>query len=91
MTVSLLPTRGSTARPPVVLPLIVACALFMEQLDSTVVATALPAMARSLGENALTMNVAMTAYLLSLAVFIPASGWLADRFAGVAGYVLSLH
>ena len=80
MTVSLLPTRGSTARPPVVLPLIVACALFMEQLDSTVVATALPAMARSLGENALTMNVAMTAYLLSLAVFIPASGWLADRF-----------
>jgi MFS family permease len=63
----------------------------MEQLDPTVVATALPAMARSLGEDALTMNVAMTAYLLSLAVFIPASGWLADRFAGVAGFVLSLH
>src|SRR5476649_1243281 len=67
-------------RPPLVLPLIVACALFMENLDSTVVATALPAIARSLGQSPLTLNVAMTCYLLSLAVFIPASGWLADRF-----------
>jgi EmrB/QacA subfamily drug resistance transporter len=71
---------ASAARTPVVLPLMVACALFMEQLDSTVVATALPAMAHSLGESALTLNVAMTSYLLSLAIFIPASGWLADRF-----------
>src|SRR5579871_5675118 len=69
-----------TDRPPIVLPLIVACALFMENLDSTVVATSLPAMARSLGENPLTLNVAMTCYLMSLAIFIPASGWLADRF-----------
>ncbi len=69
-----------TDRPPLVLPLIVACALFMENLDSTVVATALPAMAQSLGQSPLTLNVAMTCYLLSLAVFIPASGWLADRF-----------
>ncbi|MEA2778684.1 MAG: hypothetical protein QOK29_228 [Rhodospirillaceae bacterium] len=67
-------------KPPIILPLIVACALFMEQLDSTVVATALPAIARSLGESPLTLNVAMTSYLLSLAIFIPASGWLADRF-----------
>jgi EmrB/QacA subfamily drug resistance transporter len=67
-------------RPPLVLPLIIACALFMENLDSTVVATALPAIARSLGQSPLTLNVAMTCYLLSLAVFIPASGWLADRF-----------
>jgi EmrB/QacA subfamily drug resistance transporter len=69
-------------RPPIVLPLIVACALFMENLDSTVVATALPAIARSLNQSPLTLNVAMTCYLLSLAVFIPASGWLADRFGG---------
>jgi EmrB/QacA subfamily drug resistance transporter len=66
-------------RPPVLLPLIIAFALFMENLDSTVVATALPAMARSLHESPLTLNVAMTSYLLSLAIFIPASGWLADR------------
>ncbi len=73
-----LPPRAD--RPPILLPLIVACALFMENLDSTVVATSLPAMARSLNENPLTLNVAMTCYLMSLAIFIPASGWLADRF-----------
>lgn len=61
-------------------PMIVACALFMENLDSTVIATALPAIARSLDENPLRLNLAITAYLLSLAVFIPVSGWMADRF-----------
>ena len=60
--------------------LIVASALFMEQLDSTVLSTALPDMARSFGADPLHMNVALTAYLLSLAVFIPVSGKIADRF-----------
>ena len=60
--------------------LIVACALFMQNLDSTVVSTALPAMARAFGADPVHMNVALTSYLLSLAVFIPASGWMADRF-----------
>jgi EmrB/QacA subfamily drug resistance transporter len=60
--------------------LIVACALFMQTLDGTVVATALPAMARAFGADPVHMNVALTSYLLSLAVFIPASGWMADRF-----------
>jgi EmrB/QacA subfamily drug resistance transporter len=64
----------------VLVPLIVACALFMQNLDSTVIATALPAIARSLGESPLRLNAAITSYLLSLAVFIPISGWLADRF-----------
>jgi EmrB/QacA subfamily drug resistance transporter len=68
------------ARPPLLIPLIVACALFMENLDSTVLATALPAIARSLDENPLRLNLAITAYLFSLAVFIPISGWVADRF-----------
>jgi EmrB/QacA subfamily drug resistance transporter len=62
------------------IPLIVACALFMENLDSTVLATALPAIARSLEESPLRLNLAITSYLFSLAVFIPASGWVADRF-----------
>ncbi len=64
----------------VMIPLVVACALFMENLDSTVIATALPSIAQSLGENPLHLNLAITSYLLSLAIFIPISGWMADRF-----------
>jgi EmrB/QacA subfamily drug resistance transporter len=63
-----------------VISLIVSCALFMQALDSTIIATALPTIARSMGETALRLNVAITCYLLSLAVFIPISGWTADRF-----------
>ncbi len=60
--------------------LIVASAMFMEQLDGTVLATALPTMARSFHTAPLRMNIALTAYLLTLAMFIPASGKLADRY-----------
>ena len=60
--------------------LIIASALFMEQLDSTVLATALPSMARTFGVAPLHMSAALTSYLLGLAVFIPASGFIADRF-----------
>lgn len=63
-----------------VTPLIVATALFMEQLDGTVLATALPAMAVDLHEDPVALKLALTAYLLSLAVFIPLSGWVADKF-----------
>jgi EmrB/QacA subfamily drug resistance transporter len=75
---SSMPLRLSLSRQTIV-PLIVACGLFMENLDSTVVATALPAIARTLNEDPLRLNLAITSYLLSLAVFIPLSGWLADR------------
>jgi len=61
-------------------PLIVGCALFMEMLDSTVISTALPAIAHSMHQSPIRLNLAITAYLLSLAVFIPISGWIADRF-----------
>jgi EmrB/QacA subfamily drug resistance transporter len=54
--------------------------MFMQNLDSTAIATALPTIARSLDESPLRLNVAITCYLLSLAVFIPISGWTADRF-----------
>ena len=60
--------------------IIVACALFMQNLDGTVIATALPAMARAFHADPVHMNVALTAYLFAVAVFIPASGWMADRF-----------
>jgi EmrB/QacA subfamily drug resistance transporter len=60
--------------------LIVACALFMQNLDSTVLSTALPNMATAFGADPVHMSVALTSYMLSLAVFIPASGWVADRY-----------
>src|SRR6185437_4606418 len=63
-----------------IIPLIVATALFMENMDSTVIATSLPAIAADIGTSPLTLKLAITSYLLSLAVFIPASGWTADRF-----------
>src|SRR5258707_7933058 len=63
-----------------IISLIVACAMFMQNLDSTIIATALPAIGSSIGESPLRLNVAITCYLLSLAVFIPISGWTADRF-----------
>jgi EmrB/QacA subfamily drug resistance transporter len=64
----------------VLVPLIVACALFMENLDATVLSTALPAIAQDLHNDPIQLKLALTSYLLTLAVFIPASGWLADRF-----------
>src|SRR5271156_1618745 len=63
-----------------IIPLIVAAALFMENMDSTVIATSLPAIAVDIGSSPLTLKLAITSYLLALAVFIPASGWTADRF-----------
>src|SRR5260370_35483300 len=66
--------------------LIVAVALFMENLDSTVIATSLPAIAADIGTSPLALKLAVTSYLLSLAVFIPMSGWTADRFGGRTGF-----
>jgi EmrB/QacA subfamily drug resistance transporter len=78
-----------------IVPLIIAVALFMENMDSTVIATSLPAIAADIGTNPLALKLAVTSYLLSLAVFIPASGWTADRFgartvfrAAIAVFVL---
>ena len=59
---------------------LVAAAFFMENLDSTVIVTALPQMARSFGTDPLGLNLGVTAYTLTVAVFIPISGWMADRF-----------
>ena len=60
--------------------LMVAVAFFMENLDGVVIVTALPQMARSLGVNAVDLNIGVTAYMLAAAVFIPLSGWMVDRF-----------
>jgi EmrB/QacA subfamily drug resistance transporter len=63
-----------------VVPLTIASALFMENLDSSIIATSLPAMARDFGVAPTALNLAITAYMASVAVFLPASGWVADRF-----------
>ncbi len=62
--------------------MIVASAIIMQQIDATVITTALPQMAISLHSDPVALSVAVTAYLLSVAVFIPVSGWAADRFGG---------
>ncbi|NVN88645.1 MAG: DHA2 family efflux MFS transporter permease subunit [Rhodopseudomonas sp.] len=72
------------------IPLIVAAALFMENMDATVIATSLPAIAADIGTSPLTLKLAITSYLLSLAVFIPASGWTADRFGARAVFSIAI-
>ncbi|SEQ09900.1 drug resistance transporter, EmrB/QacA subfamily [Faunimonas pinastri] len=70
----------TSSRSPVLAPLVVAGSSFMENLDGTVIATALPQMAHSFGASAVSLSIGVTAYLLTVAVFIPISGWMADRF-----------
>ena len=72
--------RGATGTVKRYLPWVVATALFMEQLDSTIVNTAVPTMAESLGVAPLSLKAVVASYIVSLAVGIPVSGWIADRF-----------
>src|SRR5580704_17005548 len=60
--------------------LIIATALFMENMDGTVISTSLPAIALDLHQDPIVLKLALTSYMFTLAVFIPASGWVADRF-----------
>lgn len=74
------PEATAQTRSSRVVPLVVAAALLMENLDSTVLTTAIPTIARELVTDPVHLKLALTAYLMSLAVFVPASGWMADRF-----------
>ncbi|PTV60424.1 MULTISPECIES: MFS transporter [Pseudomonas] len=71
---------AAPAVPNTGIALLVAVTFFMENLDATVIATALPQMARDFAENPVSLNIGISAYLLAVAVFIPLSGWVADRF-----------
>jgi len=64
--------------------LIIACAFFMEAVDANIIVTALPAMARDFGSDPVALKIAVTSYVVSLGVFIPICGWLADRFSALA-------
>jgi len=70
----------ASSRRAIIVALLVAGAFFMENLDGTVITTAIPHMSHSFGTNPVGLNVGITAYLLTLAMFIPMSGWIADRF-----------
>src|ERR671920_401708 len=72
------------------LPLIIATALFMENTDSTVIATSLPAIAQDLGEDPIPLKLALTSYLVSLAIFIPISGWMADKYGARTIFTLAI-
>lgn len=76
--------RMTAPTPPqpfrLLIPIVVASGFLMEQLDATIITTAIPDIAVSLGETPLRLNLAITSYILSLAIFIPISGWIADRF-----------
>jgi EmrB/QacA subfamily drug resistance transporter len=65
---------------PKLTTLILAVALFMEQLDSTVISTSLPAIAADIGSDPIALKLALTSYFVALAIFIPISGWMSDRF-----------
>ncbi len=71
-------------------PLIIATALFMENTDSTVIATSLPVIAGDLGADPISLKLALTSYLVSLAIFIPVSGWMADRFGSRNVFAVAL-
>ena len=73
-----------------VLPLILATAIFMQMLDSTILNTSLPAIARDLNESPLNMQNAIISYVLTLAVFMPASGFLADRFGTKKTFIFAI-
>src|SRR4029077_7908679 len=77
-------------RSPIVASLIVGCAQFMHQFDGSVITTALPSMAESLNEDPIRLNMAITCYLLSLAVFVPISGWMADKYGAKRVFVWAI-
>jgi len=84
-------TAGGTAPMTTrAIPALLSVALFMEQMDSTVIATALPAIAADIGANPVALKLALTAYLVALAIFIPVSAWMADRFGAKTVFRLAI-
>src|SRR3954471_8913569 len=77
-------------QPATLVALLVAGAFFMENLDGTVIVTALPQMAQTFGVSPVDLNVGMTAYMLTLAVFIPVSGWVADQPGARTGFAVAI-
>ncbi|HTY95298.1 MAG TPA: MFS transporter [Steroidobacteraceae bacterium] len=88
-----LPTRLGRVRRSLgaqATPLIIAVAFFLEEIDATILTTSLPQMARSLGVDAPRMSLAISCYLLSVAIVLPVSGWLSDRIGARRAYCAAL-
>jgi MFS family permease len=77
-------------RHPALVTILVAGAFFMENLDGTIIATALPQIAQSFHASAVSLNIGITGYLVTLAVLIPVSGWIADRFGGRSVFTFAI-
>jgi EmrB/QacA subfamily drug resistance transporter len=73
-----------------IIPWIVAIAAFMETLDATIITTAIPKMALGFGINPINLKLALTSYLLSIALFIPISGWVADKWGTQRAFIFAL-
>lgn len=82
--------EAASARQSRRVALIVAVSFFMQLLDSTIISTSLPQMGQSFGVPAVAMSSGITVYLLTMAVFIPVSGWLADRFGARTIFLLAI-
>jgi len=80
----------TSSRVRTIVPLVVACAYFMENFDGTVINTALPMMAVSLRTSAVSASIGITAYMLAVAVCIPMSGWAADRYGNRSVFRLAI-
>nr|QQZ49268.1 MFS transporter [Phenylobacterium glaciei] len=83
------PTTSATVRGWIV-PAIIGSALLMQTLNATVISNALPTMARSLHEDPLRLNLAITMFLLASAVFLPISGWVADKFGAKRIFMIAM-
>ena len=70
--------------------LLVAVTFFMENLDATVITTALPKMAETFGVGPVDLNIGITAYIIAVAIFIPLSGWVADRFGARQVFAIAI-
>ena len=84
------PTTAPALSPQRLLPLIIATALFIENMDSTAISTSLPQIAADLGVEPVALKLALTTYMLALAVFIPVSGWIADRFGARRVFIAAI-
>jgi len=82
--------RAAPVARTAITPLIIGTALLMQGLEGTAIATALPAMAQGFGESPIRLNLAISTYLLCVAVFIPVSGWIADRFGARNVFCLAM-
>jgi EmrB/QacA subfamily drug resistance transporter len=78
------------ATSPTLIALIVAAAFFMEILDATIIAPAIPEMAKSFGTTAVAVSTGISSYLITVAIFIPASAWLSDRFGARSVFTFAI-